>query len=484
MSLNQNQQGIERSYPSVVTIDKIVIPAGWDSQGKIMALRDGFDIGLVISNWQKDIEVKRPVSENKGAVLSKTASGNQEVFENTTEESESSFETTGRTSGHAKPRALAKPARPTKNQSHKESQEKDEESEKPEPESAVKYYESEISQLHPQENDDEEEKTKEFSKESPATTGGASNAIASSLGLYRKNRDKKTHFQDFMSQQYQVLEQSMKQEGQQDSKRPSFSGRSQGLGAAGLVGSSDDLSLEQRQMNNSKYNIGGIQVESTDQVFRRLKIQEAANSAQQDVSKSPTFSDTSSPTIPPLYGRNSEFFDNDLGHMGDDHSILPPSSLQLGSNLGTMTADRNNSHVGDLGLDVQKRGNGKAPINGPDSPTLPTTFHRPAGSRVSSIGLGHPPPSIGVPKTLLNNFMLGHSGLPTSLPPSSPSFSSTHSTFQASHVNSFSEDSPASPIQNFSSNVGVDDNDYEESEAHQEQNEKVDNFFQSIINQN
>lgn len=79
VTTNQNQQGIEHSYPSVVTIDQIVIPAGWDSQGKIMTLRDGFNIDLVLNNWQHDIEIQNSSSESNSS--SNSTATNQEVYE-------------------------------------------------------------------------------------------------------------------------------------------------------------------------------------------------------------------------------------------------------------------------------------------------------------------------------------------------------------------------------------------------------------------
>ena len=42
--------------PNALDRDKIVIPAGWDSWGKIRILRDGFDVEGVSRQWDEDIE--------------------------------------------------------------------------------------------------------------------------------------------------------------------------------------------------------------------------------------------------------------------------------------------------------------------------------------------------------------------------------------------------------------------------------------------
>lgn len=63
VSQNQNQRGVDRAHPSVVNIDKIVIPAGWDSRGKILTLKEGFDIDLVLKQWENDIKVESPTEK-------------------------------------------------------------------------------------------------------------------------------------------------------------------------------------------------------------------------------------------------------------------------------------------------------------------------------------------------------------------------------------------------------------------------------------
>ncbi|ANB13280.1 hypothetical protein AWJ20_1564 [Sugiyamaella lignohabitans] len=42
-----------RAVPNIVDVDRLVVPAGWDSRGKILALRDGFEIDEISDNWMK-----------------------------------------------------------------------------------------------------------------------------------------------------------------------------------------------------------------------------------------------------------------------------------------------------------------------------------------------------------------------------------------------------------------------------------------------
>lgn len=44
----------QRTVPSIVEQDKIVIPAGWDTSGKIEAVHEGFDVAKVGSQWDDD----------------------------------------------------------------------------------------------------------------------------------------------------------------------------------------------------------------------------------------------------------------------------------------------------------------------------------------------------------------------------------------------------------------------------------------------
>lgn len=42
--------------PNTLDRDRIVVPAGWDSWGKIAVLRDGFDAKVWGEAWEKDLE--------------------------------------------------------------------------------------------------------------------------------------------------------------------------------------------------------------------------------------------------------------------------------------------------------------------------------------------------------------------------------------------------------------------------------------------
>ena len=48
--------------PNVLDRDRIVVPAGWDSWGKITVVRDGFDCGRWGDAWEREVEH----SENSG----------------------------------------------------------------------------------------------------------------------------------------------------------------------------------------------------------------------------------------------------------------------------------------------------------------------------------------------------------------------------------------------------------------------------------
>ena len=42
--------------PNILDRDRILVPAGWDSWGKIAVLRDGFDAKAWGEAWDKDLE--------------------------------------------------------------------------------------------------------------------------------------------------------------------------------------------------------------------------------------------------------------------------------------------------------------------------------------------------------------------------------------------------------------------------------------------
>lgn len=53
--------------PNTLDRDRIVVPAGWDSWGKIVVLRDGFEAKLWGGAWEKDLENEESLSEEPGA---------------------------------------------------------------------------------------------------------------------------------------------------------------------------------------------------------------------------------------------------------------------------------------------------------------------------------------------------------------------------------------------------------------------------------
>jgi dynein cytoplasmic 1 light intermediate chain len=62
--------------PNVVDRDRVFVPSGWDSWGKIRVLRDGFDVEGVCSGWSEDISsTLNSVTHTNGGAL--------EVYEDT-----------------------------------------------------------------------------------------------------------------------------------------------------------------------------------------------------------------------------------------------------------------------------------------------------------------------------------------------------------------------------------------------------------------
>ena len=47
--------------------DRIVVPAGWDSWGKIGVLRDGFDAKMWGEAWERDLEAEEGQTGESGA---------------------------------------------------------------------------------------------------------------------------------------------------------------------------------------------------------------------------------------------------------------------------------------------------------------------------------------------------------------------------------------------------------------------------------
>lgn len=426
VTTNQNQQGIEHSYPSVVTIDQIVIPAGWDSQGKIMTLRDGFNIDLVLNNWQHDIEIQNSSSESNSS--SNSTATNQEVYESLATEKVTSSRPP--TANFNKPKKFNKA---TKSSAPEDTEDNHNLSEIG---SAVKYYELEIGKLHPEEEEDDEEEE-----------GPEDNTFNQTAGSYRKNREKKTLFQDFMSQQYEILEQQMKDEGPANLPKNTPLRRHKGSKEDDdlLDSNLSPAAVEQRQKQLSQYNIGGIQIESSEEMFRRLKIQEAANSVQ-DVSVSPTFSDSSASHLS-TFAKSRDGLHEDLDRMEEDepkYSHMAPSSPENSSFMLS-------GNVGKYGLDISSN---------TTNPML-----RQSGSRVLSQGSAYSP--------LLNSTT--SLGLANAVP-----------GLLSHHAGQIPSDSPASSIQGFAESVGnpgssLPVNDTQKTNTHSEEEEKVDQFFQTMM---
>ena len=50
--------------PNTLDRDRIVVPAGWDSWGKIAVLRDGFDAKMWGEAWERDLEADESSGES------------------------------------------------------------------------------------------------------------------------------------------------------------------------------------------------------------------------------------------------------------------------------------------------------------------------------------------------------------------------------------------------------------------------------------
>jgi len=53
--------------PNTLDRDRIVVPAGWDSWGKISVLRDGFDAKMWGEAWERDLDAEEGQLEETGA---------------------------------------------------------------------------------------------------------------------------------------------------------------------------------------------------------------------------------------------------------------------------------------------------------------------------------------------------------------------------------------------------------------------------------
>lgn len=53
--------------PNTLDRDRIVVPVGWDSWGKIAVMRDGFDAKMWGEAWERDLAADESQSEGSGA---------------------------------------------------------------------------------------------------------------------------------------------------------------------------------------------------------------------------------------------------------------------------------------------------------------------------------------------------------------------------------------------------------------------------------
>lgn len=273
VNLKADQGGIEQVMPSVVGVDQIVVPSGWDTQAKIVALKEGFDVELVTRYWNKDVSINT-------------------IHDNATVDSTVYEDVAVGTKVHVK--------RP----SHKDSKTK-KKSEKHE--SAIEYYEHEISNLIHQDSDEEDQ----------------GSPVLNQKSSYKETRKIKTDYQELLRKYSEVLEDNSKK----DNNRPSghftpdvgssLTRRRNGYSSNADVNGSAAESIT-AAMDSLNYNIGGINVASSEEVFRRLKVQEASNSVQ-DV-PSPSLSDTSTPGASP--------FSNNLGSNYTAHLSSPTQARQ------------------------------------------------------------------------------------------------------------------------------------------------------------
>ena len=53
--------------PNTLDRDRIVVPAGWDSWGKVSVMRDGFDAKMWAEAWERDLESAEQGAGEAGA---------------------------------------------------------------------------------------------------------------------------------------------------------------------------------------------------------------------------------------------------------------------------------------------------------------------------------------------------------------------------------------------------------------------------------
>lgn len=233
ISSNSAQHGERYSIPTVVDQSGIVVPAGWDSRGKILAVRDGFAADIISERWDADVHVPdlesstelTPIVKNKSneSTTSEISETEAEIYEDIVSEPEIKVDDT----------------------------------KTPAP-SAIVMYENAISTLHP--DSDQEDETQSNSQYN-----------------LRNNRDApqvKTDFQEFLSGQFDLLEERIKEEESARGGASPFrrSNRQYMTSSGNASGSIPGVPKA------TDINVGGIQIEGVEEVLRRLKIQEVAAS--------------------------------------------------------------------------------------------------------------------------------------------------------------------------------------------------------------
>ena len=71
--------------PNVIDRDRVFVPSGWDSWGKIRVLRDGFDVSGVCQGWSADIAsvLADKTPKDQDSEKTQPVGGALEVYEDT-----------------------------------------------------------------------------------------------------------------------------------------------------------------------------------------------------------------------------------------------------------------------------------------------------------------------------------------------------------------------------------------------------------------
>lgn len=224
--MTTNDSHTERcSVPTVVDQSEIIVPAGWDSLGKILVVKEGFDADAICDRWDMDIHVSDLESSTEALATTKKQGDesniSEDVYEGVVPESEPKKENMPKLS-------------------------------------AITMYEESIRMLHPDTDGDEEETSSKNAKKD-----------------LRKTAQAKTDFQDFLASQFELLEERIKEEEGIRGNTSPFRRQNRKF-----MGSSNDNGPIQGVPLPMDINVGGIQIEGVEEVLRRLKIQEMAATNQ------------------------------------------------------------------------------------------------------------------------------------------------------------------------------------------------------------